>query len=61
MMSEGELIQLSKKEQTKKGDFKISEEDYIKIIVGKTAILMSASCKGGAVIGFKVWHGLSNC
>jgi octaprenyl-diphosphate synthase len=51
MMSEGELIQLRKKEQTKKGDFTISEEDYIKIIVGKTAILMSASCKGGAVIG----------
>ncbi|UCF87648.1 MAG: polyprenyl synthetase family protein [Nitrospiraceae bacterium] len=51
MMSEGELIQLSKKEQTTKGNFTISEEDYIKIIVGKTAILMSASCKGGAVIG----------
>ena len=50
-MSEGELLQLSKKEQAAKGDFYFSEEDYMKIITGKTAILMSASCKGGAVIG----------
>jgi octaprenyl-diphosphate synthase len=50
-MSEGELIQLSRKEQSKRGDFSITEDDYMKIIVGKTAILMSASCKGGAVIG----------
>ncbi|MBI5408278.1 MAG: polyprenyl synthetase family protein [Nitrospirae bacterium] len=45
-MSEGELIQLSKK-----GDPGISEEDYMKIIKGKTAILMSAACKGGAALG----------
>jgi octaprenyl-diphosphate synthase len=45
-MSEGELIQLSKK-----GNPNISEEDYMKIIQGKTAILMSAACKGGAVLG----------
>lgn len=45
-MSEGELIQLSKK-----GDPDISEEDYLKIIKGKTAILMSAACRSGAVIG----------
>jgi octaprenyl-diphosphate synthase len=50
-MSEGELLQLSKKEQNKKGDIHISEEDYIKIISGKTAVLMSAACRGGAVIG----------
>lgn len=50
-MSEGELIQLSKKDQSKKGDFNISEEDYMIIITGKTAILMSAACMGGAVIG----------
>jgi octaprenyl-diphosphate synthase len=50
-MSEGELIQLYKKEQCKKGNLKISEEDYIRIIMGKTAVLMSAACKGGAVIG----------
>lgn len=45
-MSEGELIQLSKK-----GDPDITEEDCLKIIKGKTAILMSAACRGGAVIG----------
>jgi len=45
-MSEGELIQLSKK-----GNPDMTEEDYIKIIKGKTAILMSAACKGGAVLG----------
>jgi octaprenyl-diphosphate synthase len=45
-MSEGELIQLSKQ-----GSPDMSEEDYMKIIQGKTAILMSAACKGGAVLG----------
>jgi octaprenyl-diphosphate synthase len=45
-MSEGELIQLSKK-----GNPDMTEEEYIKIIQGKTAILMSAACKGGAVLG----------
>jgi octaprenyl-diphosphate synthase len=45
-MSEGELIQLSKK-----GDPGITEEEYMKIIQGKTAILMSAACRGGAVLG----------
>ncbi len=45
-MSEGELIQLSKT-----GNPDMSEEDYLKIIRGKTAILMSAACQGGAVLG----------
>ena len=45
-MSEGELVQLSKK-----GNPDITEEDYMKIIQGKTAILMSAACRGGSVIG----------
>lgn len=45
-MSEGELVQLSKK-----GDPEITEDDYMKIIQGKTAILMSAACRGGAVLG----------
>ncbi len=45
-MSEGELIQLSKQGRTD-----ITEDDYMKIIQGKTAILISAACKGGAVIG----------
>jgi octaprenyl-diphosphate synthase len=45
-MSEGELIQLNKK-----GNPDITKEDYMEIIKGKTAILMSAACTGGAVIG----------
>ncbi|MBI4654945.1 MAG: polyprenyl synthetase family protein [Nitrospirae bacterium] len=45
-MSESELLQLSKK-----GDPNISEEDYMRIINGKTAILMSAACKGGGLLG----------
>lgn len=45
-MSEGELVQLSKK-----GNPEMTEDDYMKIIQGKTAILMSAACKGGAVLG----------
>jgi octaprenyl-diphosphate synthase len=49
-MSEGELIQLHKTEECKKGDLKISEKDYMNIITGKTAVLMSAACKGGAII-----------
>jgi octaprenyl-diphosphate synthase len=50
-MSEGELLQLQKKEQSKKGILDISEVDYINIVTGKTAILMSAACRGGAVLG----------
>ncbi len=45
-MSEGELVQLSKQ-----GTPDMTEDDYMKIIQGKTAILMSAACKGGAVLG----------
>lgn len=45
-MSEGELIQLSKQ-----GKSDITEGDYMRIIEGKTAILISAACEGGAVIG----------
>jgi len=45
-MSEGELVQLSKK-----GSINMTMDDYIKIIRGKTAILMSAACKSGAVLG----------
>ncbi len=50
-MSEGELIQLSKK-----GDPDITEQDYMKIIEGKTGILISAACRGGAVIGNALQH-----
>lgn len=45
-MSEGELIQLSKRRSPD-----TSEEDYMNIIQGKTAMLMYAACKGGAVLG----------
>jgi octaprenyl-diphosphate synthase len=45
-MSEGEIFQ-----QSKTGDINISEEDYMKIITAKTALLFSASCKIGAVLG----------
>jgi len=45
-MSEGELVQLSKQ-----GNPDMTEDDYMRIIQGKTAILMSAACKGGAVLG----------
>ncbi|MBI4687961.1 MAG: polyprenyl synthetase family protein [Nitrospirae bacterium] len=45
-MSESELLQLSRK-----GDPNITEEDYIKIVKGKTAVLMSAACRGGALLG----------
>ena len=45
-MSEGELVQLSKT-----GSIDITEDDYMKIIRGKTAILISAACQGGAVLG----------
>jgi octaprenyl-diphosphate synthase len=45
-MTEKELVQLSKK-----GDPDITEEEYMKIIRGKTAVLMSAACMGGAILG----------
>jgi len=45
-MSESELLQLSKK-----GNPNISETDYMRIIKGKTATLMSATCRSGALMG----------
>ncbi|HOJ52190.1 MAG TPA: polyprenyl synthetase family protein [Syntrophales bacterium] len=45
-MAEGEVFQL-----TKVGDIGISEADYLKIIEGKTAVLISAACEIGAIIG----------
>ncbi|MBL7049433.1 MAG: polyprenyl synthetase family protein [Nitrospira sp.] len=44
-MSEGELLQLSKK-----GNPETSEEDYMKVVEGKTATLISAACRGGAAL-----------
>jgi len=45
-MSEGEVLQLSIK-----GDFDISEEEYMEIIKDKTAILISSICLSGAILG----------
>ena len=44
-MSEGEIFQYAKA-----GDIKVKEEDYLKIVTAKTALLFSASCEIGAVL-----------
>lgn len=44
-MTEGELLQLSKT-----GDPDITEEDYLNIISAKTAALISAACRMGAIL-----------
>ena len=44
-MSEGELLQLSKT-----ADINISEDEYLKIIDSKTAILIAATCRLAGVI-----------
>lgn len=46
LISQGELMQL-----LSTGDIDLTEERYIKIISAKTAILMSAACECGAVLG----------
>jgi octaprenyl-diphosphate synthase len=45
-MAEKEMLQL-----TLKGNPAISEDDYMEIITGKTATLMSAACMSGAILG----------
>jgi octaprenyl-diphosphate synthase len=45
-MTEGELLQLSKT-----GDPDITEQDYLSIISAKTAALISAACRIGAILG----------
>ncbi|MEN6621412.1 MAG: polyprenyl synthetase family protein [Smithella sp.] len=45
-MSEGEVFQLMKC-----GDVDISEEEYLAIIEKKTAVLLSAACAAGAILG----------
>jgi octaprenyl-diphosphate synthase len=44
-MTEGEILQLQLLR-----DLKISEEDYLRIVTGKTAALMSAACRSGALL-----------
>lgn len=46
IMSEGEVFQLSKC-----GDIHLNQEDYLSIIEKKTAVLISASCAAGAILG----------
>jgi octaprenyl-diphosphate synthase len=45
-MSEGEVFQL-----VKCGDINITEEEYLAIIEKKTAVLLSAACAAGAILG----------
>lgn len=45
-MTEGELLQLSRT-----GDPDTTEEDYLSIISAKTAALISAACRIGAILG----------
>jgi octaprenyl-diphosphate synthase len=45
-LSEGELFQMMNI-----GNMDITEEDYIRIITDKTAVLMEAACRGGAILG----------
>jgi len=45
-MTEGEILQL-----VKTGDPDMTEEDYLSIISAKTAVLISAACRIGAILG----------
>ena len=45
-LSEGELFQMMNI-----GNMEMTEEDYIRIITDKTAVLMEAACRGGAILG----------
>lgn len=45
-LSEGELFQMMHI-----GNLSLSEEDYLQVITDKTAVLMEAACRGGAVLG----------
>jgi octaprenyl-diphosphate synthase len=46
IMSEGEVFQL-----IKRGDINLTEEEYLTIIEKKTAVLISAACATGAILG----------
>lgn len=45
-LSEGELFQMANI-----GNLDLTEDDYLRIIIDKTAVLMEAACRGGAVLG----------
>jgi len=46
IIAEGEVMQL-----LYTGEIDLSEEDYISVVRSKTAILMSAACEAGAILG----------
>jgi octaprenyl-diphosphate synthase len=46
IIAEGEVLQL-----LSTGDLELSEEQYVNVIRSKTAILMSAACEAGAILG----------
>ena len=46
MMSEGELLQLENL-----GNLSLSIDQYLRVLMGKTAVLMGASCKAAAILG----------
>jgi octaprenyl-diphosphate synthase len=45
-LSEGELFQMMNI-----GNMDLTEEDYIRVVTDKTAVLMDAACRGGAILG----------
>ncbi|MBI5249984.1 MAG: polyprenyl synthetase family protein [Desulfomonile tiedjei] len=45
-LSEGELFQMANI-----GNLDLTEQDYLQVITDKTAVLMEAACRGGAIIG----------
>lgn len=45
-LSEGELFQMANI-----GNLDLTEDDYLQVIGDKTAVLMEAACRGGAIIG----------
>lgn len=45
-LSEGELFQM-----TNIGNIRLTEKEYVQVITDKTAVLMEAACRGGAILG----------
>lgn len=45
-LSEGELFQMMNI-----GNMDLTEDDYVRVVTDKTAVLMEAACRGGAVLG----------
>lgn len=45
-LSEGELFQMANI-----GNIAFREEDYMQVIIDKTAVLMETACRGGAILG----------